>query len=258
MKFLIQKINSEIRHDFSFTLLESIRYHNWLSNGIEIKHKFIDYVNRHDNRNWKFKDFHRKYVPIGSVEFVNAFMKYFNIKELKPINVPDELIAHAGRKIYNCNHMDLRNIELHKFFLKSADKIKGTAGIFHMGEVEIPEGNYQLSNVIQIESEWRCFVYKNKLVGIQNYSGDFTIFPNIHKINEMIYEYKSAPIAYTLDVGVNFIGRSNELKHTFVIECHPMVSVGLYGFSDHRILPHMFNRAFNEIKTTFNRININV
>jgi hypothetical protein len=241
MKFLIQKINKEIRHDFSFTLLESIRYHNWLVHGIEMKTKFIDYIDRYDNKVWKFKDYHEKYVPVGSVEFVIAFMEHFGIKPPLPMNVPDELIPYAGRYVINCNHMDLEDIELHKYFLKSADKIKGTAGIFHKGEVEIPAGNYQLSSVIDIESEWRCFVYKGELVGMQNYSGDFTLFPDVWKIKKiLIPDFKSAPIAYTLDVGI-----VNGCD-TVVIECHDFFSCGLYGFAEHRIYPHMLQRWFRE------------
>lgn len=55
----------------------------------------------------------------------------------------------------------------------------------------------------------------------------------------MIREYKSCPIAYTLDVGVN----SN---NTFIIEVHDFFSCGLYGFSDNKILPYMFSDWFDE------------
>ena len=49
MKFLIQKINGEIRHDFTFALLESIRFKNWLSRNdkkdkIKVKFKLFDKV----------------------------------------------------------------------------------------------------------------------------------------------------------------------------------------------------------------------
>lgn len=107
------------------------------------------------------------------------------------------------------------------------------------GEIELPEGDYQFSEVIEIDSEWRAFVYKNKLVGLQNYSGDFKISPNIEKINQMIEHSQPFQVAYTLDVGVNSHG-------TFIIEAHPMISVGLYGFADHKILPYMFYQCFCE------------
>jgi len=76
------------------------------------------------------------------------------------------------------------------------------------------------------------------LVGLQNYTGDFTMFPNVNKINEMIQTYKSSPVAYTLDIGIND-------KDTFVIEVHDFFSCGLYGFSNHKILPFMFSKWFN-------------
>ena len=58
----------------------------------------------------------------------------------------------------------------------------------------------------------------------------------------MIDRYESigdAPIAYTLDVGIND-------KGTFVIEVHDFFSCGLYGFADVGILPSMLNRWFQE------------
>ena len=248
MKFLIQKINNEIIHDFSFTLLESIRYNDWLNNGVEMKYKFIDYRNKYDDKTWNFKDYHNSYIPVGRVEFVLAFMEYFNIQLPKPMNVPDELIPYANRNIINCTNVELEsnNFIYDRYFIKSADKIKGLTSILNKGEVPIPIGNYQISNLIDIQSEWRCFVYKNELVGIQYYAGDFTMFPVINKIKEMINDFKSAPIAYTLDVGINFIDRSNTIKRTFIVEAHDFFSCGLYGFSNHKIYPYMLQRWFSE------------
>jgi len=54
----------------------------------------------------------------------------------------------------------------------------------------------------------------------------------------MINSYITQPIAYTLDVGV-----VND--KTYIIEVHDFFSCGLYGFSNHQILPFMFSRWFN-------------
>lgn len=56
MKFLIQTIDGQIKHDFSFTLLESINYHNWLGKTI-INYKLTDDAPIPN------------YIPIGSVKF---------------------------------------------------------------------------------------------------------------------------------------------------------------------------------------------
>lgn len=55
----------------------------------------------------------------------------------------------------------------------------------------------------------------------------------------MIKQYITAPIAYTLDVGISD-------GKTVVIEVHDFFSCGFYGFSDHTIIPFMFSRWFIE------------
>lgn len=247
MKFLIQKINGEIRHDFSFTLLESIRYYNWLNEGINHDKILIKYYNTIDE-DFLFKSFHKDYTPIGSVEFVSAHLKQFFYKTPKPINVPIELFEYANRTIWNSHsNWIFKSLNI-QIFAKSNDEIKKFTNIINSFN-ELPAGNYQFSELIKIDSEWRCFVYDNKLVGLQNYSGDFTIFPDILTINLMINKYKpTAPIAYTLDVGVDKDIDGEDKSNTFVIECHDFFSIGLYGFAEHKILPYMFHKAYREIK----------
>jgi hypothetical protein len=257
MKFLIQKINGKIVHDFSFTLLQSIEFQRWLTqnkDGEKIIVKYFDTVP--DAIEFKFKQIHNKYVPVGSVEFVSAFLQHFYGKTPKPRNVPEELWNHpsyhssydfAKRHIFNGTEKDFKG----RMFIKSNEKIKGTCGIFNEKEpINLPAGEYQFSDVLTvIESEWRAFVYDGKLVGLQNYAGDFTKFPNVTIIKEMIKAYKSAPIAYTLDVGIGEDKYDDKYgmylySETFVIEVHDFFSCGLYGFADLSIYPYMLHRWF--------------
>jgi len=213
---------------------------NWSAGDDTHVVKYIDYVDfDKENWNWYFKPFHQHYVPVGSVEFVLAWMKRFNIATPKPMNVPEELFDFVNRGIFNGPHYDMDDI-LDKRFVKSNDHIKGFKLIID-NTYPLPEGNYQFSEVIDIESEWRCFVHKGKLVGLQNYAGEFDMFPCVDDIKCMIDAFKSAPIAYTLDVGVHD-------ERTFVIECHDFFSCGLYGFTEHKIYPYMLYRWFHEYK----------
>lgn len=242
MNFLIQTIDGKVKHDFSFTLIQSLDYHNWINNDKKAKYRLVNDLSK-VNKPY--------YTPIGSVEFVSEYLQKFYGIQPKPLNVPDDLnqtwITH--RHIINGTDKDISGQK----FAKSNDKIKGITGLCS-DCLGMPEGNYQISDVIDIVSEWRCFVYDGKLVGLSNYSGDFTLFPSIWKINEMINAYKSAPIAYTLDVGINVYSDGNE--YTFVIECHEFFSCGLYGFADHKILPIMFIRAFNEIIKKYSNVSL--
>lgn len=235
MKFLIQRIDGEVVHDFSFKLLEAFKYWTWwytLDINI-IEYKFYD-----------GGEIEPDYIPVGSVEFVSNYLETYYGKRPKPINIPLQLLdeKYTLRKVFNGTEKDI----VGEKFVKSNDKIKSFTEI----TTTAPVGNYQISDVIdEIDSEWRAFVYnKNvydkKLVGLQNYSGDFTLFPDVDKIHEMIKVYTDSPTSYTLDIGVNKNG-------TFVIEVHDIFSCGLYGFSSKK-LPHMYRDWFNEfIKTTW-------
>lgn len=253
MKFLIQKINKEIRHDFSFTLIETIRFRNWLyenRGGNKIMVKFLNTIDVIEPDDiyppFEFKDNHKDYVPIGTVEFVTEFLQHFYELTPRPLNIPGELSDYnfTRRGVWICGMGGMSCLKNGKYFIKSATTIKKYSGIVTKTDEyfapNIPIDDYQVSEPISIESEWRAFVYEGKLVGLQNYAGEFTLFPNVNTIKDMIKTYKSAPIAYTLDIGIN-----KNAQSTFVIECHDFFSCGLYGFNQ-PVLVNMFYRWFKE------------
>ncbi|MFA7307598.1 MAG: ATP-grasp domain-containing protein [Hyphomicrobium sp.] len=213
---------------------------NWYTRSKDFKFTLTDEV--------YYKDTWKKHIPVGSVEFVSEFLKLYHNIAVKPINVPESLFDFANRKIMNGTE---KHIGVEKF-IKSNDKIKSITGIHNIptsnGLQNIaPVGNYQISDVIEIASEWRCFVFKGELVGLQNYSGDFCLFPDKNTILKMISAFKNPPIAYTLDIGVN-----NGI--TFVIEVHDFFSCGLYGFAEHKIYLSMLSEWFWEFIKK-NRVN---
>lgn len=229
--FLIQTIDNKVKHDFSFQLLEAIEYQNWYYN--EKRYDVILSENC-DIENC---------IPVGAVEFVLLYLKkYYGIEGVKPINIPPELMNPTFLKRY-VEIVDTKKspvlIKDKSMFVKDNNKIKGFADIVTDGSNL--KGEFLVSELIDIESEWRAFVYDRRLVGLQNYAGDFTMFPNVDLIKEMIKCYTNCPPAYTLDVGLN------EKDGTFLIEVHNFFSCGLYGFNDSRILPQMFIRSFNYI-----------
>lgn len=223
MKFLIQTEKGHIVHDFSFQLVESIKFNNWFNGNKNMKYKLTNETE---------PDYREGYIPIGSVEFVTYYIeKYFNRRVL-PANIPDQLNKeeYTGRIVSNI--VGPKSFAC-PMFVKSNDKIKGKTGIT---QVISSTGTYQVSEVIEIDSEWRCFIYR-ELEDIRCYSGDFRVFPDIHIINKMIIAYNKE--CYTLDVGI-VKGR------TVIIEVHDFFSCGLYGFNSN-YLPHMFAQTFNRL-----------
>ena len=228
LSFVIESDDYSVpAHMFCHQLIEAIHYNNWL-----VGPDFMSYGTK--NGSFEFdEDIFKDSVPVGSVEYVTNFLEFHFNKTPKPINVPAELMKFefTRRAVMNGTEKDITD----KFFVKSNDKIKSFTAIAS----EAPIGNYQISEVVDFESEWRAFVYKQKLVGLQNYTGDFTLFPDVSMINQMIDQCESLPVAYTLDVGIMD-------GHTVVIEAHDFFAVGLYGFSDLRILPYMYSNWFNQ------------
>lgn len=226
--FLIQTINSQVKYDFSFNLVEAVRYAEWWS-GEDCQHAII----------FNAEPVMPGCIPVGSVEFVLEYMKNFenvNPNTIKPTNVPKELFISKYLK-RACWYSKKEKLKIEKpIFVKSADKYKLFADIVSSID-EVPNGNLFCSQKVKIDSEWRAFIYNKRLVGLNNYGGDFATFPDILLIKEMINAYEKCPNAYTLDVGINETG-------TFIIEVHPFVSCGLYGFAELKILPAMFIQGY--------------
>jgi hypothetical protein len=195
--------------------------------------------------------------PIGSVEYVHNYMLKHNIPVPKPINVPDELFptTFSGRSIIN---IDIEKYEknndygnLVKFnnrvedetgkeiFVKSSDTVKDESNGFTRILLAEKDKSYQVSEEVDIVSEWRGFVFNKQLVDCRCYSGNFRMFPDFEKVDKMICTYQSSPIAYTLDLYVNYVD-------TFCLEVHNFYSCGLYGFRNYNILCQMFSGWWKE------------
>lgn len=242
MKFLVQKINGKIVHDFAFELIRSKDYYDWLDEPISVSYT--------DDLSFQNLSNPEGLVPVGSVEFVSEFLRRFfpsAASSLRPLNVPEELFGFAGRTIANIYKKEdfepLRHFD--ELYCKNLDTIKSqfnrpVYNIQKSFEAKYFRG-FQVSEHINIVSEWRAFIFDGQILHIANYAGDCLSFPNPDTIKEMVRTYKSAPSVYTLDVAVKDSGE------TVIIECHRFFSCGLYGFSDFRRLPIMFTRTWKEM-----------
>lgn len=235
MNFILQRINGLIRHDFVFMLNEAIAYNQWVSHNLGEYYAVLAEIG-----SVSFSTLEG--IPVGTLEYVDCFAKRSGLKPHYPINIPAELMCdkHLGRECFYGNVDSLADFlsKHNTAFIKSKEKYKDICGIVNNIKLDTDYKSILISEVIEITSEWRAFVYLGTLVGLNNYSGDFTQMPMISKIDEMIKAYKNAPGAYTLDVAVTCSG------DTVVIEVHPFVSCGLYGFKNLRILPRMFYEGY--------------
>lgn len=116
-----------------------------------------------------------------------------------------------------------------------------------------------ISEVIPMDSEWRCFVMEGKLVGMQWYAGDFTLFPDVDSINSMIIAYTEAPIAYTLDVAV-VQETSNGIimdETTLLVECNDAWSICNYGLVP-EIYIEMLEKRWEQIFKKYPHVKLSI
>lgn len=239
-RFLIQsgkvKNNNKIPlQDFGYEVIKAIEYYDWLSPEKRYDYELI--TSEKDIENYLTENT----IPVGTVEFVLEFIRQcYGIQNVEPLNIPTELIPFANRKIWYIKKSEFKdNLDLDKeYFIKSATRIKGYTYMVLPRKVIVPDDTYMVSEIIDISSEWRCFVKNGELLDIRCYSGNPFKLPSIPLIEEMIKAYKSCPPAYTLDVCLETNGK------TSIIECHNFFSCGLYGFSDYKNYPIMLIRAF--------------
>lgn len=94
---------------------------------------------------------------------------------------------------------------------------------------------FLISQLIDIVSEYRCYIIDRKIVGCYNYLGDFYQYPNLKLVDEMISDFEDAPIGYSIDIAVLKNGE------TCLIECNDGWSLGNYGLE-----PKLYTRLLTE------------
>lgn len=229
MIFLIQTIDKQIPSVEIFNLI------NLLSNRLNkilYKYILIDSLSEYEINETNIDEI----IPIGDLFFMRAFFSlYKKIKEIninKPILKPIEIPLYLQKECFLGRYYKIvpgKDLDLNMYsFIKDASILKNFSFIGVPKEIKIninKEAKYVQSEILDILSEYRIFIFNNEIKAIQNYDGDCTRFPDIEKINyakNLIYINSKIP-AYTLDVAVTKNG-------TFLLECHNFISCGTYGF----------------------------
>ncbi len=81
------------------------------------------------------------------------------------------------------------------------------------------------SDVVHFDTEYRLFVNRGLITGAKHYRGDFTKIVDFDIARQCVRAFKSAPISYSLDLGVLDDGR------TVVVEVNDAYSLGCYGLA---------------------------
>ena len=177
-----------------------------------------------------------KLCPVGSVKFVNYILGKSG-KKIKPINIPDELSGYefTHREIDRGNYDKIAEMltKHDEVFLKPELNAKEFEPcIINKSYFNIDEYNkqYFISEVLDIETEWRVLVRNKSVVYNSIYTG------NIHNnidwdfVSKCINSYNNCPNSYALDIGKTTDG------NFVVIEVTNFIACGVYGYSDEKLI----------------------
>lgn len=181
------------------------------------------------------------FLPVGDIAFVGQWLQTYHKKPMLPIEVPTVLRTeeYLGRSYTIIDRDKLPSYEnsSRKYFVKNISQLKAFNSALYEGTIPnpstLPPGKYLLSGWLDIRAEFRIFVFHDEVLGIQPYLGSPLAFPNPEKVLRMVNDYKQdhgRPEAYTMDVAV--ICKKDQTADTVILEIHPFVSCGLYGFYD--------------------------
>ena len=210
-------------------------------------------------------------IPIGTIEFVSSYIKYaYEVENENPLEIPEYLRTEEFlKRKYDILTYD--KLPKHgRWFVKDVSQLKkfGMAldttyqlpdEVFEAPKNEFDtslrldkDHLYQVSEVFNIQSEYRVYVINNKIQSISHYNGDPTVLPDVNLIQKavMLIEFKEKWLkSYTIDVMVG-------PKGTAIIEIHNFTSVGLYSTLWGTNLLHAYRDGIEYLKNDNREIQI--
>lgn len=105
-------------------------------------------------------------------------------------------------------------------------------------------------------SEWRVYIYNNKVEDIRNYSGNVMLFPDVDFVMSMQRKFiDKLPRTYVMDVGIcvnndpySTTPNSDKLKNV-IVEFNDMYAIGNYGVPNDIYVSMLRERYFEIMRT---------
>lgn len=176
----------------------------------------------------------------GNIGFIRDVVNKLGYTQCYIGHVPDELQSLAGRYIKRVSIDEaVAESKLNSIFIKPVpeNNKQFTGFVMDKGQLNaIYYINYILNGYDQVlmspevkfVSEWRCFVLGKECLDAKHYYGDFRLCPDYSVVDNAIKMWKSAPIAWSCDLGITDKGE------TFIVECNDVMSLGFYGLVSYK------------------------
>lgn len=167
-------------------------------------------------------------IFVGGIAMVRKRLATLGITKQNEIEYPAELDCFLNRKIWKSSlkkiisekqkNLFIKPLETKLFQGKVISNFKDYIGLNFDYEVKV-----WCSEVVDIVTEWRCFVRYGRLLDVRYYKGEWDSKLDLTIVKKAIKIYQKQPASYCLDFGVDAKG-----KH-YLIEVNDGHSLGAYG-----------------------------
>lgn len=167
-------------------------------------------------------------IFVGGIGMVRRRLAHLGIEKQDEIEYPIELRKFLKRRVWKSTLQEIIRKDKVDIFVKPV-RTKLFTGKVIRGFKDYIGLNYEeevavwCSEVVDIVTEWRCFVRYEELLDVRYYKGKWDSRLNIAVVQEAIEVYDSQPASYCLDFGVDSKG-----EH-YLIEVNDGHSLGTYG-----------------------------
>lgn len=200
--------------------------------------------------NGKWDTLIRSRVFVGSVEFMTEVFKRIGIEQPK---LPKNNLRPEKRML-------MSELQYEKpVFIKPTSIKKFTGTVIDEMNIQqykhhYPDTEIIVQDVIDFQSEWRTYVFRNKVVDIKHYSGDLRV--DFQKIYDFVEELMDGhpdmvdfPETFVIDIGVYYEkGEFLRIPKHSVIEFNDMWAIGNYGVNNDLYVRMLKDRYFDIIK----------
>lgn len=220
--------------DTGFAMIEADRYRQWLQNEPSCISFQSDTAALGTDS-----------IPVGTIEWTEQVSGI----HLTPINVPPELRKppFVSRTCLDVQADSLEEVFSEygsPLFVKSgAAYKKWPADLFKEAEDVPADFSYFVSTPVDFIAEWRAFIFRGSVVDVRQYSGDWRQSKNIPIAWLDGLARTTMLQAHTIDFGLTEHGPE-------LIEIHPFISCGLYGFENYTKIIQMTVTAWREAQRT--------
>lgn len=173
-------------------------------------------------------DLERDSVVAGGVGMVRKRLSILGIDVPPELEYPETLTPFLGREIWQTTLKELIISERVGLFIKPVQTKLFPGKVIHAFKDYIGLNFDQAiaiwcSELVDISTEWRCFVRYGEILDVRYYKGDWDNKIDLSIVRDAIKAFTNQPAAYCLDFGIDKKGKY------YLIEVNDGHSLGTYG-----------------------------